>query len=209
MFYTSRSIEQAVEALSRLPSVGRKTALRLVLHILRMPQSEVERIAQALLSLKRDTRPCKVCGNLTEEEVCSICASINRKKDMICVVEDIRDVLAIEKTGQYSGVYHVLGGVISPLEGIGPSQLNVEALFDRVREQPQAEVILALNSRTEGETTSHYLSRRLGQAFPQLKLTTLARGLPLGSELEYSDELTLVRSLQNRVSLLRPQPSEE
>lgn len=203
MFYASRSIEQAVAALSQLPTIGRKTALRLVLHLLRMPDEQVQQIAQAIIALKRDTRKCNTCGNFTETEICNICASINRNKAMICVVEDTRDVLAIERTGQYNGVYHVLGGLIDPLGGIGPSQLNVDKLLERVGEMAEVEIILALNARTEGETTAFYLGRKLAD-FPQATVSVLARGLPLGSELEYTDELTLARSLQTRTRYANP-----
>jgi len=202
MEYPSRSIQAAVEALSRLPTVGKKTALRLALHLLKVPDDDVRQLADALLRLKTDTRHCTVCNSITETDVCGICSKPERNTGVVCVVEDTRDVIAIEKTQAYKGRYHVLGGLISPLDGIGPSQLRLEPLLARVAAGEVQEIILALNARMEGETTAFYLSKRLEAS--GVRISTLARGVPMGGELEFTDELTLGRSLQARVPYHTP-----
>jgi recombination protein RecR len=199
MEYPSRTIEAAVEAFAKLPSIGRKSALRLVLHLLKAQPEDAHRLAQAIVALKEDTRRCEVCHNIAEERLCGVCLNTRRNPNLICVVEDIRDLLAIERTGHYTGTYHVLEGLISPLDGIGPGQLNVESLLRRLAAAPASEVILALNARMEGETTAFYLARKIGAELPQIKISSLARGVSVGGELEYADELTLSRSLLHRV----------
>lgn len=191
----SKLLDAAVNEFSRLPGVGRKTALRYVLHLLRNDEASAIGLAQSVLKMKEQIKFCKECYNVSDTEICSICTNTARDKKTICVVQDIRDVMAIENTGQYKGVYHVLGGLISPIEGIGPSDLFIDALLERAKSA--GEIILALSATTEGDTTSFYLARKLGSL--PLEISTLARGVPIGDELEYTDEVTLVRSLQNRI----------
>ncbi|MCX6243905.1 MAG: recombination mediator RecR [Bacteroidetes bacterium] len=194
--YPSKLLESAVTELSRLPGIGRKTALRLALHLLRRDLTEVEAFGNAVIKLRKEIRYCNECHNISDTEVCSICASAKRDRSTVCVVETIRDVMAIENTGQMSGVYHVLGGIISPMEGIGPEELTIESLVNRVAEGTVKEVVLALPTTIEGDTTNFYLYRRL-KDFP-LKITTIARGVSIGDELEFTDEVTLGRSILNR-----------
>lgn len=200
--FGSPVLDTAVTALSRLPGVGRKTALRLALHLLRRPEEEVTEIGEAIIKLRKDVRYCRVCHNISEDEVCPICASPKRAESrIVCVVENVRDVISIEATGQFDGLYHVLGGLISPIDGIGPDMLEIESLVERVRNSEIDEVILALGTTMEGDTTNYYLYRRLTD--PSLgrkpvKVTQLARGVSVGNDLEYTDEVTLGRSLQNR-----------
>ncbi len=192
----SRLMDDAVEAFASLPGIGRKTALRLVLHLMRRDQEGVERFGQALLRLRREIRFCRVCHNAADAELCGICANPARNRGLVCVVENIRDLLAIEQTGQYAGRYHVLGGVISPLEGVGPEQLAVESLLERARSGEMTEVILAVPPTVEGDTTMYYLSRRLEPL--GIRVTAIARGVSFGGDLEYVDELTLARSIATR-----------
>ena len=199
MSYSSKLIEQAVEALAALPGIGRKTALRLALHLVKQPPEHTEAFAQALLTMRREIRECSVCHNISDTEVCSICADARRDRSIICVVEGIRDVMAIEDTGQYRGLYHVLGGLISPIEGVGPADLQIESLEQRVGEGEVKEVLLALSPTIEGDTTQHYIARRLADR--GVRLTTIARGVSFGGELEYADELTLGRSIVGRLPL--------
>lgn len=196
--YSSELFERAVDELSRLPGVGRKTALRLVLHLLRMDVSSVDGMADAMVRLRHDVKYCRVCHNISDDEVCGICSDARRDSGTVCVVENIQDVMAIEATMQYSGLYHVLGGVISPMDGIGPNDLQIQSLVDRVEAGGVSEVILALSSTMEGDTTNFYISRKLSR-FDGLKLTVLARGLSVNDELQYTDEATLGRSIINRV----------
>ncbi len=199
--FSSSLLENAVSALSRLPGVGRKTALRLALHVLRRPENEAREIGQALIDLRENIRYCSVCHNISEDAVCPICSSPVRKRNTVCVVENVRDVMSIEATGQYDGVYHVLGGLVSPIDGIGPDLLEIESLVQRVASGAVDEVILALSATMEGDTTNYYIYRRLtapGVAPEGLKITQLARGVSVGNELEYTDEVTLGRSLLNR-----------
>ena len=192
----SKLLDSAVNEFARLPGVGRKTALRYVLHLLRTENGAAAGLAQSIIRMKEHIKFCKVCYNVSDAEVCGICHNANRDKKIICVVQDVRDVMAIENTGLFKGVYHVLGGLISPIEGVGPSDLFIDSLMQRAANGIE-EVILALSGTTEGDTTSFYLARKL-QAL-NIEISTLARGVPVGDELEYTDEVTLGRSLQNRV----------
>jgi len=194
--YPSKLLENAVTELSRLPGIGRKTALRLALHLLRQDLIAVEAFGNAVIKLRKEIRYCKACHNISDTEICSICVSPKRDHSTVCVVETIRDVMAIENTGQMNGVYHVLGGIISPMEGIGPEDLTLESLVSRVAEATINEVVLALPTTIEGDTTNFYIYRRL-KDFP-LKITTIARGVSIGDELEFTDEVTLGRSILNR-----------
>ena len=197
MNFSSKLLENAVNEFSSLPGIGQKTALRLVLHLLNQPQSEVEKFSSSLLVLKRDIRYCVECHNISDQEICEICSSVKRDKSLICVVEDTRDVMAIENTGQYQGGYHVMGGLISPMDGIGPADLNIESLITRVHEGGIKEVILALSATMEGDTTIFYLYKKLKDA--GISISTIARGIAFGGELEYVDEITLGRSIATRV----------
>jgi len=197
MNFSSRLLENAVNEFSRLPGVGQKTALRLVLHLLNQPEADVNRFTESLSRLKRDIRFCETCKNISDTAICEICASHKRDKTLVCVVEDTRDVMAIENTNQYNGVYHVLGGLISPMDGIGPSELNIESLVQRVRTGDISEVILALNPTMEGDTTIFYIYKKLKDL--PVKVSTIARGIAFGGEIEYVDEITLGRSIATRV----------
>ena len=195
--YPSKLLEEAVDAISSLPGVGRRSALRLALHLLKQPQENVHHFAQAVVNLRDDVKYCRECRMISDDEVCSICSNRSRDHNLICVVESVRDVMSIENTGQYHGVYHVLGGIISPINGVGPSDLTIRELVRRIAEdQEPVEIILALSGDVEGETTSFYIYRQLQQY--GVKVTTLARGLGFGDDLEYADELTLGRSIVNR-----------
>lgn len=194
--YPSQLLERAVEAFSQLPGVGRKTALRLVLHLLRQSTEDVDSFADAVIRVKHDVKYCKVCHNISDNEVCSICSDPRRDASVVCVVENIQDVLAIENTQQFHGLYHVLGGIISPMDGIGPHDLEIESLVERVEEGTVKEIILALASTMEGDTTNFYISRKLKDT--GVKLSVIARGISVGDELEYTDEVTLGRSILNR-----------
>lgn len=198
MIYTSQSLEQLVEEFSQLPGVGRKTALRLALYILKMPREEVVTFSQALVRVKDNVRFCSICWNITESDPCVICASPKRDAKTICVVEEPTDVMAIEKTNEYRGRYHVIGGALSPLDNIGPEDLKIKELLARIEPDTQ-EIILALNPTVEGETTTLYLSRLLKPI--NLKITRIARGVPIGSNLEFSDEATLTRALEGRIAI--------
>lgn len=194
--YPSQLLERAVEAFSQLPGVGRKTALRLVLHLLRQSTEDVDNFADAVIRVKHDVKYCKVCHNISDNEVCSICSDPRRDASVVCVVENIQDVMAIENTQQFHGLYHVLGGIISPMDGIGPHDLEIESLVERVEEGTVKEIILALASTIEGDTTNFYISRKLKDT--GVKLSIIARGISVGDELEYTDEVTLGRSILNR-----------
>ena len=195
--YPSRLLENAVSHLSRLPGIGRKTALRLALHLLRQDEESVEQLGLALTTLKREVKRCRVCHNISDQETCPICSDPRRDRQTICVVENIQDVMAIENTQQYHGLYHVLGGVISPMDGIGPGDLEIQSLVDRIGEGGAQEVILALSPTMEGDTTNFYVFRKLSP-YADLKITVIARGVAMGDELEYADEVTLGRSILNR-----------
>ena len=194
--YPSQLLERAVESFSQLPGVGRKTALRLVLHLLRQSTEDVDSFADAITRVKHDVKYCKVCHNISDTDVCSICSDPRRDASVVCVVENIQDVMAIENTQQFHGLYHVLGGIISPMDGIGPNDLEIESLVKRVEEGKVKEIILALASTMGGDTTNFYISRKLKDK--QVKLSVIARGISVGDELEYTDEVTLGRSILNR-----------
>lgn len=195
--YSSDLFRRAVDEFSKLPGVGRKTAVRLVLHILRLDKDVVDGFADAIKELRHEIKYCNVCHNISDTEVCDICSDEKRDKSTVCVVENIQDVMAIEATTQYHGLYHVLGGVISPMEGVGPTDLEIESLVNRVAEGGVTEVILALSSTVEGDTTNFFISRKLAKY--DVRLTVLARGLSMNDELQYTDEITLGRSIVNRV----------
>ena len=194
--YPSMLLEKAVGEFAKLPGVGRKTAMRLVLHLLRQDTAVVEAFGNAMITLKHEVKYCKVCHNISDTETCRICSNPARDASTICVVESFRDVMAVEATQQYRGLYHVLGGVISPMDGIGPSDLQIESLVERVKGGEVKEVILALSSTMEGDTTNFYISRKLDGM--DVKLSVIARGISIGDELEYTDEVTLGRSIINR-----------
>lgn len=197
MNFSSKLLEAAVNEFAQLPGIGEKTALRLVLHLLNEPASGVERFTSALTALKNNIQYCQVCRNISDHPVCEICSSPRRDRSLVCVVEDTRDVMAIENTNQYTGLYHVLGGLISPIEGVGPADLHIESLIGRVQEGGITEIILALNATMEGDTTIFYLYKKL-KDFP-VSVTTIARGISFGGEIEYADEVTLGRSIATRV----------
>lgn len=194
--YPSALLEKAVNEFSRLPGVGAKTAMRLVLHLLRQETEVVDSFGQAIIRLKHEVKYCKTCHNISDEDICSICAAPNRDAATVCVVEDIQDVMAVENTRQYHGLYHVLGGVISPMDGIGPSDLQIDALIQRVSKGDISEVILALSPTMEGDTTSFYIFRKLADT--GVKISIIARGVAQNDELQYTDEVTLGRSIVNR-----------
>lgn len=194
--YPSKLLEEAVDAISSLPGVGRRSALRLALHLLKQPQENVHHFTSAINNLRDDVKYCSHCMMIADEEICSICSDNSRDHRTICVVESVRDVMSIENTGQYHGVYHVLGGIISPINGVGPSDLTIRQLVERVAVGTPEEIILALSGDVEGETTSFYIYRQLSQY--GVKVSSLARGLGFGDDLEYADELTLGRSIVNR-----------
>lgn len=198
MNFPSKLIEDAVTEISRLPGIGKKTALRLALHLLKQNEVVTEALALSLTRMREEVRYCKNCHNISDQEECSICKSNRRDHTIICVVEDIRDVLAIENTNQYLGLYHVLGGVISPIQGIGPDELKIESLLDRVAQGEVSEIILALSATMEGDTTAFYLCKRLRET--GVKVSTIARGIPVGGELEFTDEVTLGRSILTRIN---------
>lgn len=197
MQFSSSLLENAVSEFSRLPGIGKKTALRLVLHLLKTDPSQVQGFGEALIRMRQDIKFCQRCFNVADADICSICANSLRKQDQICVVESIREVIAIESTQQFSGTYHVLGGIISPLDGIGPDQLNIESLVHRVQKEGTQELIFALNPTIQGDTTIYYIQKKLEGS--GVKFTTIARGIAFGGELEYADEMTLARSITNRL----------
>jgi recombination protein RecR len=195
--FSSKIVEQAVTAFSQLPGVGKKTALRYVLHLIKQNGEDVNQLATLISNLKTDLKFCGRCHNISESEICNICSNEVRDQSTICVVQDYRDVMAVENTGLYKGMYHVLGGLISPMDGVGPGQLNIETLTAKVAEGGVSEIILALNATMEGETTSFYVYRKLAPY--NINLSAIARGIAVGDELEYADEVTLARSITNRV----------
>ncbi|MDB5020734.1 MAG: recombination protein RecR [Pedobacter sp.] len=197
MNFSSKLLEDAVNEFAKLPGVGKKTALRLVLHLLNRETPEVELFGNSIIKLRQQIKHCSICHNISDNEICDICASSKRETEIICVVEDTRDVMAVENTSQYFGVYHVLGGLISPMDGIGPSDLFIDSLVQRVATTPVKEVILAISATMEGDTTIFYLYKRLKEF--QIPITTIARGIAFGGELEYADEITLGRSIVTRI----------
>ena len=194
--YSSLLLDKAVGEFAKLPGIGRKTALRLVLHLLKQTDADVASFADAITTMKRDGRYCRVCHNVSDSELCPICADNRRDSSLVCVVENIRDVMAIENTMQYHGLYHVLGGILSPMDGIGPADIEIDSLVSRVAEGGVTEVILALSPTMEGDTTNFYISRRLRGY--DVRLSVIARGIAVGNELEYADEVTLGRSILKR-----------
>lgn len=197
MQFSSALLENAVNEFAKLPGIGKKTALRLVLHMLKQEPEKVELFGEAITKMRREIRFCQRCYNVADADICSICANSMRRQELVCVVENVRDVIAIESTQQYSGAYHILGGIISPLDGIGPDQLHIEALIQRVQKEKIEEIIFALNPNIQGDTTIYYIQKKL-QSFP-VRITTIARGIAFGGELEYADEMTLARSITNRL----------
>jgi len=197
MDFSSKLLERAVNEMSQLPGIGKRTALRLVLHLLKQPLEQTDFLAKSLLQMREEIKFCKSCHNISDVDVCEICSNQNRNHKIICVVEDVRDVMAIENTGQFKGIYHVLGGKISPIDGIGPSQLNIITLIDKVKLGEVEEIIFALSSTMEGDTTNFYIYKQLKDF--DLKTSTIARGISVGDELEYADEVTLGRSIVNRI----------
>ena len=196
MQFSSSLLENAVNEFAKLPGIGKKTALRLVLHLLKQESDDVAHFSETMSRMRSEIKFCQRCHNVSDADVCSICANSMRKQEMICVVENIRDVIALESTQQFSGTYHVLGGVISPLDGVGPNQLNIDTLVHRIQKEGTSEVIFALSPTIQGDTTIYYIQKKLPA---ETKVTTIARGIAFGGELEYADEMTLARSLQNRL----------
>jgi recombination protein RecR len=197
MQFSSSLLENAVNEFAKLPGIGKKTALRLVLHLLKQNNNDVTQFSEVINKMRSEIKFCQRCFNVADGDICSICANSMRKQEIICVVENIRDVIAIESTQQYNGTYHVLGGIISPLDGVGPGQLNIESLVHRIQKEKTEELIFALNPTIQGDTTIYYIQKKLQ---PQtIRITTIARGIAFGGELEYADEMTLARSLQNRL----------
>ena len=195
---SSTHLSNAVSEFHKLPGIGSKTALRLVLHVLNQPENDVKQFSEALLQLKSHVKFCEKCNNISDSEICSICNNHSRNENLVCVVESIKDVMAIEKTSQYKGVYHVLGGVISPLDGIGPNDLSINKLIDRVKQTESTEIIFALPATMEGDTTCFYIHKKIENK--NINFTTLSRGISIGDEIEYADELTLGRSIVNRTT---------
>lgn len=199
MIFSSKYIEDAVQEFSRLPGIGKKTALRMVLHLLKMEKNEVDGFTGAISKMRHGIQFCSTCHNVSDGDKCDICANPGRNRSQVCVVENIRDVIAIESTQQYSGLYHVLGGILSPLDGIGPEQLNITTLQQRVRDEGVTELIMALSPTIEGDTTVYYIAKQL--AGLDVNITTIARGIAFGGELEYADEMTLARSIAKRLPI--------
>ena len=197
MEFSSKLLEKAVNEMAQLPGIGKRTALRLVLHLLKQPVEQTQYLSQALTTMREEVKFCKNCHNISDVEICEICSNTSRNHKIICIVEDIRDVMAIENTNQFKGVYHVLGGKISPIDGVGPSQLNITTLVDKVQTGKVEEIIFALSSTMEGDTTNFYLYKQLNNF--EIKTSTIARGIAVGDELEYADEVTLGRSIVQRV----------
>ena len=201
MQFSSQLLENAVNEFAKLPGIGKKTALRLVLHLLKQEENNVQQFSEVIAKMRNEIKFCQRCYNVADGDICSICANSMRKQETICVVENIRDVIAIESTQQYNGTYHVLGGIISPLDGVGPDQLNIESLINRVQKEKTEELIFALNPNIQGDTTIYYIQKKLHNT--NIQITTIARGIAFGGELEYADEMTLARSLQNRLPVER------
>jgi recombination protein RecR len=197
MIFSSSLLENAVNEFAKLPGIGKKTALRLVLHLIKQDVHDVAHFSNAIATLRNEIKFCNRCHNISDKALCNICSNTMRRQEMICVVENIRDVIAIESTQQFNGVYHVLGGIISPLDGVGPEQLQIDSLISRISKEEISEIIFALNPNIQGDTTIYYIGKKL-KAFP-VKITTIARGIAFGGELEYADEMTLAKSISNRI----------
>jgi len=203
MIFSSSLLENAVNEFAKLPGIGKKTALRLVLHLIKQDTGEVNQFSAVIAKMRNEIKFCRRCQNISDKELCNICSNTMRRQDMICVVENIRDVIAIESTQQFNGIYHVLGGIISPLDGIGPAELTIDALIGRIETEETTEIIFALSPTIQGDTTIYYISKKLA-AMPgtqprAVKVTTIARGVSFGGELEYADEMTLAKSISNRI----------
>jgi len=199
MVFSSTLLENAVNEFAKLPGIGKKTALRLVLHLIKQDVNEVEYFSETIAKMREEIKFCSRCHNISDHTLCNICSNPSRKQELLCVVENIRDVIAIESTQQFNGVYHVLGGIISPLDGIGPEQLTIDSLVQRVEKEPVTEIIFALNPNIQGDTTLYYISKKIKNR--PVKITTIARGIAFGGELEYADEMTLAKSISNRISI--------
>ncbi len=197
MIFSSSLLENAVNEFARLPGIGKKTALRLVLHLIKQDADKVTQFSDIISKMRNEIKFCSRCHNISDQTLCNICSNTMRKQEMICVVENIRDVIAIESTQQFNGIYHVLGGIISPLDGIGPEQLMIDSLVERIQKENTEEIIFALSPNIQGDTTIYYISRKL-KSFP-VRITTIARGIAFGGELEYADEMTLAKSISNRI----------
>ena len=197
MIFSSSLLENAVNEFAKLPGIGKKTALRLVLHLIKQDTAEVTHFSEVIATMKKEIKFCSRCHNISDKTLCNICSNTMRKQDLLCVVENIRDVIAIESTQQFNGVYHVLGGIISPLDGIGPEQLTIDALVSRISKEEIQEIIFALSPTIQGDTTIYYISKKLKSS--PVKITTIARGIAFGGELEYADEMTLAKSISNRI----------
>lgn len=202
MIFSSSLLENAVNEFAKLPGIGKKTALRLVLHLIKQDNAEVNQFSEVVAKMRNEIKFCRRCHNISDKELCNICSNTMRRQDMLCVVENIRDVIAIESTQQFNGIYHVLGGIISPLDGIGPEELTIDSLVARISKEGIAEVIFALSPTIQGDTTIYYISKKLsasGSRPQAVKITTIARGISFGGELEYADEMTLAKSISNRI----------
>ena len=197
MIFSSSLLENAVNEFAKLPGIGKKTALRLVLHLIKQEAGDVAQFSSSIARMRAEIKFCRRCHNISDTQLCNICTNHSRKQDLLCVVENIRDVIAIESTQQFNGIYHVLGGIISPLDGIGPDQLTIDPLVERIGTEGISEIIFALNANIQGDTTIYYISKKL-KTF-QVKITTIARGIAFGGELEYADEMTLAKSISNRI----------
>ena len=199
MEYPSKLLTEIIDEISKLPGIGKRTALRLALYLLKQPEEQSIALSDSVLKFRKEIKHCKVCNNISDNEVCDICKNPSRNHQLVCVVEDVRDVMAIESTGEYKGVYHVLGGKISPIEGVGPDDLAIEQLMNRIEQGNIEEIILALSSTVDGDTTNFYLYRQISKFPLHPEISTIARGIAVGEELEYTDEITLARSIINRV----------
>lgn len=207
MIFSSSLLENAVNEFAKLPGIGKKTALRLVLHLIKQDVNEVSQFSDIIATMRKEIKFCSRCHNIADSPLCNICSNTMRKKEMICVVENIRDVIAIESTQQFNGIYHVLGGIISPLDGIGPEQLTINSLVNRIQNETIEEIIFALSPTIQGDTTIYYISKKIstvpGKLSQPVKITTIARGIAFGGELEYADEMTLAKSISNRIPVER------
>jgi recombination protein RecR len=199
MVFSSTLLENAVNEFAKLPGIGKKTALRLVLHLIKQDVNEVTQFSETIATMREKIKFCSRCHNISDNILCNICSNPSRKQELLCVVENIRDVIAIESTQQFNGIYHVLGGIISPLDGVGPEQLNIDSLVQRVEKEDIGEIIFALNPNIQGDTTLYYISKKIKNK--PVKITTIARGIAFGGELEYADEMTLAKSISNRISI--------
>jgi len=199
MEYPSKLLNEIIDEISKLPGIGKRTALRLALYLLKQPAEQSENLAKAIYKFRTEVKHCQICHNISDNDVCDICNNPKRHHQLVCVVEDIRDVMAIESTGEYKGVYHVLGGLISPIDGIGPDDLTIDKLITRIENHHIDEIVLALSATVDGDTTNFYLYRKISNSLPAPEISTIARGIGIGEELEYADEVTLARSILNRI----------